>query len=188
MDTSSWQLFELQTLFNIEKGTRLTKADMKPGDIPFIGATAFHNGITAMIGNSDALHPANVITVSYNGSVGEAFYQESQFWASDDVNILYPKFELNRNIALFLIPLIRAAGKNYAFVNKWKIEDMASSTILLPTIRDNCPDWSFMETFIEKQLKLAMATITFFRPDARFPTFVDHLANHREDMYGSGAE
>ena len=55
MDTSSWQLFELQTLFNIEKGTRLTKADMKPGDIPFIGATAFHNGITAMIGNSDAL-------------------------------------------------------------------------------------------------------------------------------------
>lgn len=168
MDTSSWQLFELQALFNIEKGTRLTKADMKPGNIPFVGATAFNNGVTAMIGNDNALHPANVITVAYNGSVGEAFYQETQFWASDDVNILYPKFRLNRNIALFFLPLIRAVGKNYAFVNKWKIEDMAVSMILLPVLNDNSPDWRFMETFMEDQLKLARETIKFFRPNARF--------------------
>ena len=67
MDISSWTPFDLESLFDIKKGTRLTKAEMKPGNIPFIGATAFNNGVTARIGNNEYLHPANVITVSYNG-------------------------------------------------------------------------------------------------------------------------
>lgn len=169
MNTTSWRPFELRRLFNIEKGTRLTKADMTPGDIPFIGATAFNNGVTAMIGNNEVLHPANVITVAYNGSVGEAFYQENSFWASDDVNILYPKFKLSRNKALFLLPLIRAVGKNYAFANKWKVDDMANSIILLPVLNDNSPNWNFMEMFMERELKRATETIRFFCPNAHLP-------------------
>ena len=155
MDISSWTPFDLESLFDIKKGTRLTKAEMKPGNIPFIGATAFNNGVTARIGNNEYLHPANVITVSYNGSVGEAFYQEVSFWASDDVNVLYPKFPLTRNVALFLLPLIRAAGKQYAFVNKWKLEEMKKSGILLPTSEDGSPDWSYMDSFMDVQLKQA---------------------------------
>lgn len=153
MDTSSWSPFALAELFDIEKGTRLTKADMKPGAIHFIGATAFNNGVTAKIGNDEHLHPANVITVSYNGSVGEAFYQEEPFWASDDVNILYPKFSLTREIALFLIPLIRAAGKQYEFIDKWKLEDMKATVIRLPVSENGSPDWTWMESFMAKQLQ-----------------------------------
>ena len=148
MDTSAWTPFELTFLFDIEKGSRLTKADMKPGNIPFVGATAFNNGVTARIGNNEKLHPANVITVAYNGSVGESFYQEESFWASDDVNILYPRFPLTRNIALFMIPLIRAAGKQYAFVDKWKLDDMRKTGILLPVNNDGSPNYAFMESFM----------------------------------------
>ena len=40
-------------------------------------------------------HDGNTLTINYDGSVGETFYQPEDFWASDSVNILYPKFELN---------------------------------------------------------------------------------------------
>ena len=47
------------------------------------------------------------MTINYDGSVGETFYQPEDFWASDSVNILYPKFELNQYVAMFLIVLLK---------------------------------------------------------------------------------
>ena len=52
IDTSTWKPFPYQALFRIEKGERLTKADMKEGGIRYISASAFNNGITAHIGNT----------------------------------------------------------------------------------------------------------------------------------------
>ena len=75
----------------MEKGTRLTKTQMLEGDIAFIGASAMNNGITARIANKEHVFNAGAITVCYNGSVGESFYQTEPFWASDDVNVLIPK-------------------------------------------------------------------------------------------------
>jgi hypothetical protein len=40
--------------------------------------------------------------VNYNGSVGEEFYQQISYFALDDMSVLYPKFELNPFIAMFL--------------------------------------------------------------------------------------
>ena len=90
LDISNWQGVPISHLFQVVKGSRLTKKDMKDGEIPFIGASSANNGITAYIANDSELHPANTITVAYNGSVGESFYQEIPFWASDDINVLYP--------------------------------------------------------------------------------------------------
>lgn len=45
-----------------------------------------NNGCTAMVGNTENMHPANTIIVCYNGSVGETFYQDRPFLASDDIN------------------------------------------------------------------------------------------------------
>lgn len=149
-DVISWNSFAIGSLFRLEKGTRLTKSDMKEGNINFIGASAVNNGVTAHIGNSEHLHPANTITVSYNGSVGEAFYQTQIFWASDDVNVLYPQFHLTPQIALFILPIIRKAGKRYAFENKWKLEDMENETIILPTGSNGQPDYDYMTAYIQK--------------------------------------
>lgn len=110
IDTSKWMAFPINTLFDVAKGTRLTKADMRDGEINFIGASAVNNGITAHISNNERIHPANTITITYNGSVGEAFYQDQPFWASDDVNVLYPKFAMNKYIAFFIIPVLKKAG------------------------------------------------------------------------------
>ena len=151
-DMENWKQFKISDLFNVKKGKRLTKADMKDGKIRFIGASAINNGITAYISNDEHLHPQNTITLSYNGSIGEAFYQDEIFWASDDVNVLYPKFEMNRESAFFIIPLLKTAGKRYAFIDKWKKEDMEKSKILLPVDKTGNPDYNYMEKYMSNKL------------------------------------
>lgn len=150
IDISHWHDFPISQLFRVEKGTRLTKMDMHEGTIRFIGASAVNNGITAYIANDSCLHPANTITVNYNGSVGVSFYQDEPFWASDDVNVLYPKFPLNRDIAMFIIPIITKIGKErYEFIDKWKKEYMEKDTIKLPATSDGQPDYAYMERTIK---------------------------------------
>lgn len=160
LDISSWKLFQISELFNVQKGKRLTKADMKDGKIRFIGASAINNGITAYISNDEHLHPQNTITLSYNGSIGEAFYQDEIFWASDDVNVLYPKFEMNREMAFFIIPLLKTAGKRYAFIDKWKKEDMEKSKIPLPVDKDGNPDYKYMENHIVNKFDMIKIYLT----------------------------
>ncbi len=150
IDVSSWGEFRIDDIFEVVKGTRLTKADMKDGAIKFVGSSAMNNGETHRISNTGHLHPANTITVCYNGSVGETFYQDEEFWASDDVNVLYPKFEMTRNMALFICPIIRSVGKKYAFIDKWKQEDMKNDIIKLPITTTGEPDWAYMESYMKQ--------------------------------------
>lgn len=155
-------------LFSVVKGTRLTKANMRDGNINFIGASAINNGITAHIANDEHIHPENTITITYNGSVGEAFYQDKIFWASDDVNVLYPKFALNKYIALFIIPVLKQAGEKYAFIDKWKKEDMEKDCILLPVDENHQPDFSYMESYMKNQEIVVSASLTKLQSAKRF--------------------
>jgi len=148
IDTTAWAVFKLSTLFDIRKGQRLTKANMQPGTIPYVGASDTGNGITATIGQAP-IHSGNTISVSYNGSVAEAFYQPAPYWATDDVNVLYPKnFELTPETALFICTLIRLEKYRFSYGRKWHLERMRESAIKLPVIADGTPDWDFMERHI----------------------------------------
>lgn len=153
LNTDSWKWFRYDEMFEIKKGKRLTKADMQDGDIPYIGAIDSNNGISAYISNDEHLHQGNTITVSYNGSIAEAFYQMTKFWATDDVNVLYPKFALNRYIAMFLITLIHREKYRFNYGRKWDKELMESSLIKLPAVKiapnEYEPDWQFMEDYIK---------------------------------------
>lgn len=149
IDTSRWGEFRIGDLFDIVKGTRLTKANMKDGTIKFVGSSAINNGETNRIANDEHLHPRNTITVCYNGSVGETFYQDEPFWASDDVNVLYPNFKMTVNIAMYICPIIKAVGKKYAFIDKWKQDSMKDDCIKLPIKETGEPDWSYMESYME---------------------------------------
>lgn len=148
LDTVEWKPYRIGDMFVVEKGKRLTKANMRDGDIRFIGASSANNGITAYIANNQCLHSAGTITLTYNGSVGEAFYQNEPFWASDDVNVLYPKFNMTENIAMFIIPILKKVGAKYAFIDKWKKENMENDSILLPSADDDQPDYDYMERFV----------------------------------------
>ena len=162
VDTREWASFALGALFNIVKGKRLTKAEMKSGETPFIGSSALNNGCTAMIGNDKNQHPENTITVCYNGSVGETFYQNKPYIASDDVNVLYPKFTMNRQIALFIVPMIKGISSRYDYIDKWKKEAMETDKIYLPVDKTGQPDWAYMEEYMRKVEERVKKTINTF--------------------------
>jgi len=145
----SWKGFELQRIFEIVKGRRLTKAQMRGGDTAFISALDNNNGLRQPV-LGVAAHKPGVITVNYNGNgVAEAFFQPEPFLASDDVHILYPKFEgLTALSALFICAVIRLEKYRFSYGRKWNLDRMRLSEISLPQTDDGSPDLAAMERFM----------------------------------------
>lgn len=144
----NWDWFFYEDVFNIYKGKRLTKFDMEDGSTPFVGAIDSNNGVSEYI-NYKPIFDGNTITVSYNGSVAEAFYQPSHYWASDDINILSDDSNFNPFIGMFLITLIKQEKYRFNYGRKWHKARMEKSKIKLPVDSKGDPDWQFMEDYIK---------------------------------------
>lgn len=151
LGVETWKDFCLGDYFEIKKGKRLTSDEQTEGSTPYIGAIDSNNGIANYIGQ-DAIHAGNTISLSYNGSVGEAFYQPKPFWATDDVNVLYFREEngvaFNKYIALFVCAVLRQEKYRYSYGRKWVLESMKSTVIKLPE-KSGKPNWSYMEDYIK---------------------------------------
>ena len=166
LNPNDWKRFYLGRLFDIKKGKRLTAEDQEAGSNLYIGAIDSNNGVANHIGQKP-IHEGNTISLSYNGSVGEAFYQADPYWATDDVNALYSKYEgFNEFIGLFMVATIRQEKYRFSYGHKWTLENMNNTNICLP-IRYNSdvspfidstnfysdegyvPDWKFMENYIK---------------------------------------
>lgn len=151
LGVETWKDFCLGDYFDIKKGKRLTSDDQTEGSTPYIGAIDSNNGIANYIGQ-DAIHDGNTISLSYNGSVGEAFYQPKPFWATDDVNVLYFReengAEFNKYIALFVCAVLRQEKYRYSYGRKWVLDSMKSTVIKLPK-KSGKPDWTYMEDYIK---------------------------------------
>lgn len=166
---SGWKIFGYNDIFDIKKGYYNKKPEhTSNGDVPFIGATRFNNGITDYYSLDDIftyektgttahdniekkIFDRNCITVVNNGaSVGSAFYQDTEFTCSHDVNPLYLKnHTLNKYIAFFLIALIEKERYRWCYGRKWRPARMIYSEILLPIDKDGAPDFEFMENYIK---------------------------------------
>jgi hypothetical protein len=144
-----WREFELGQLFKFVKGKRLRKEDMLDGSTNYLGAISENNGIRQFI-DAPAIIKGNCITVNYNGSVGEAFYQNSPFWATDDINVLYANgWTLNKYIGLFMATIIKANRYKFSYGRKWTMEKMKKSLIKLPVTTQGSPDWAYIEKYIQ---------------------------------------
>lgn len=150
VETKDWGVFRLADFFDVRKGDRLTSEDQVDGVTPYIGAIESNNGVSNYIGQQPR-HEGNTISLSYNGSVGEAFYQPVAFWATDDVNVLYPrknKLMLNPWVALFIVTILRKEKYRYSYGRKWTLELMRDTQIRLPQ-KNGLPDWAYMEEFMK---------------------------------------
>lgn len=146
---NTWKEMTLGTLFEIKKGTRLTKRNMKEGSIPYIGSSAMNNGVTQYI-DATPEFPGKVLTVPYDGSVGHAFYQPKPFCASDAVHVLIPKDGLNDIYSLlFLASVIRHEKYRFNYGRKWTLDRMRNSLIRLPVTDLETPDWEYMSSFMK---------------------------------------
>jgi type I restriction enzyme M protein len=171
LNITTWRTFKYggdDGIFSILNGYYNKKPEhTENGDIPFIGATEYNNGVTETYTLSDIednnkdersnehsldkkLFKANCITVSNNGSVGSAFYQINDFTCSHDVNVLLLKNrKWNSYIGMFIATIIELEKFRWTFGRKWRPARMPESEINLPVTKHGEPDWEFMETYIK---------------------------------------
>lgn len=155
LSTNQWQWFRYDEIFKIttyREGNNLLNSEK--GNIPYVGASCFNNGVTNYIRTENFLK-GNKITVARNGSVCSAFYQPSAFIVSpDDIRIFELKnFKLNKYIAFFLCCLIEKEKYRYAYGRKFGSRRMSAQKIKLPVMKNTPnkyePDWQFMEDYIK---------------------------------------
>lgn len=175
LNTTNWKEFVLGRLFVIKKGKRLTSAEQEDGGNNYIGAIDSNNGIANHIAQAP-IHKGNTISLSYNGSVGEAFYQKDPYWATDDVNVLYSKYEgFNEQIGFVYCYCIKQEKYKFSYGRKWTLDNMNITIIKLPAQRNDdgtiyldtskkysddgyVPDWQWMENYIKSLHHKPLAT------------------------------
>lgn len=196
LKTEAWQRFRYSEIFVIRKGFYNKKPEHTvDGDIPFLGATDSHNGVTdyysvvdieasSKTGDdnnaplTEKLFPPKALCVTNNGSVGYAYYQPVEFTCSHDVNPLYLKDgEFTLYTALFISTVIAADRYRWAYGRKWRPARMVDSEIFLPATPAGQPDWDFMEKYMKS---LEQPYIDFKPPSVEISAQLSDIATWRE--------
>lgn len=148
-DINTWQKFKLEHLFEV-KGTKTTKLDdlnlTGIGKHPYVTTQSVNNGVAGYY--NLFTEKGNVLTAD-SAVVGFCSYQENDFSASDHVEKLLPKFEMNKYVAMFLTTIINLENYRYSYGRKFNQTKIKDTLIKLPVNSQGNPDWQFMENYIK---------------------------------------
>ena len=148
LDSKSWKNFALKDLFEIT-GSKTTPIleleDYGYGKFPYVTTQATNNGIEGFF--DYATEQGNVLTID-SAVLGFCSYQPLPFSASDHVEKLVPKFNLNKYSAIFLVTIINQEQYRYNYGRKCSQSRMKEISIKLPA-KNNQPDFVFMEEYIK---------------------------------------
>lgn len=149
LNVNDWKQFPFDSVFEIKRGESAYVINLPEGDVPYVSATSDNNGVTYRV--RAANNKGSKITLSYDGSIGEAFYQKDDFFASEKIAVLDLKNRtLNPYLAMFLITMIRVEKFRYNYGYKWSVDcRMKKAKIKLPCDSHGDPDWRFMEDYIK---------------------------------------
>ena len=167
LNSSGWQEFLFENIFDIQRGESLYITDSEVGHTPYASASAENNGISAYI-DVPPNRAGNCIVINYDGSVGEAYYHAEPFFASEKiVTATFKNHPMTPYSALFITTLIMKEKYRFSYGRKWTVESsMKKSVIKLPSrynedgttfIDTTCtyspegfvPDWEWMENYMK---------------------------------------
>ena len=150
IDTSSWKYFKIEDLFDVtgSSTTPLTKLqEIGKGNYPYVTTQAKNNGIAGYY--DYYTEKGNVLTVD-SAVLGFCTYQEKSFSASDHVELLIPKFKMNKYIGLFFVTIINKENFRYNYGIKFNQGKIKKTKIKLPITPDGNVDFNYIETFVKK--------------------------------------
>ncbi|MFP6204544.1 restriction endonuclease subunit S [Helicobacter pylori] len=162
LNAIKWGEFRLGDLFEMERGTRLTKANRIKGTRPLVTAGYENYGVAEYISNHEQrVFKGNTITIDM---FANAFYRYSEYSADDNILVLTPKFTMSHRIGLCVTARINAVLKaKFSYGKQYRQKDFNVTIISLPlkptaktqTLDDI--DFDFMEKFIAEleQCRLA---------------------------------
>ncbi len=165
IDTSCWEEFSMNKLFDICAGKYHSAEEYESGTTPYISASAENNGIAQRIN----LKPEFKGNVIITGKIGcTAFYQVEDFCATSDVNVFRAKnFEMDSGIGLFITSVLNfSENYKWSYGRQCRVGSSKKIYIKLPVKLDNnsnpkiddkqiysekgyIPDFQYMKDFIK---------------------------------------
>lgn len=158
IDTTNWKEFRVDKLFDVETSLSF---DMVNIDISntmddeykyeFIIRSKDNYGVKGYVKHLGiGPNKKNKITISQVGTI-VAQYRDSDYYTSQNVFNLEPKFNLTENKALFFVNIFNCMLRKYIGYSDYPTkESLKKEVISLPAIDPDTPDFDYMEKYIEK--------------------------------------
>lgn len=156
IDTTDWEEFEVQELFDVVYGVNLELVNCvetdknDPDAVAFVSRTESNNGVSAYVKLVHGVEPQpkDTITVAGGGSVLATFLQTQPFYSGRDLYLLYPKCCISNRAKLFLVTIIKSNKYRYNYGRQANVT-LPSLKLKLPVTADGKPDWRWMESYID---------------------------------------
>ena len=161
LDTTNWQHFNLDKLFEIQLGKPIHSVEIEDYEtkptfekaIPYVTRTKENNGTEFFTDkysiDTEKINPENCITIGAEGFT--AFFQSQSFINGNKINILRNK-QMNKFSALFICSILNCEiEKKFNYGRGVVKERLKQLNIKLP-VQNGQPDFEFMENYI-KHLK-----------------------------------
>lgn len=170
MDTKNWKEFRVGDLFDIESSPSFDMINInisnKMNDdykYEFIIRSKENNGVKGYV-EYLGIEPngKNKITISQIGTI-VAQYRNKDYYTSQNVFNLNPKFDLTKNKALFFVSSLNCVLKKYSGYSDYPtLKSLKNEIIELPT-KDDKPDFDYMEYFIKNRENVVKEKIENFK-------------------------
>lgn len=152
-------------IFEVFTGALIQKNSIKAGLYPRISATDSDNGVcdfTKVLDDKNYRSYDNFISISFLGSV---FYQKHLCSLDMKIHGIKPKErELNKQVAHFLVPLVKKFASKYSYGNQLSTKVLNRQKLMLPIDKDGKPNWSFMEAYIkEREVEKKKQLIEYYK-------------------------
>lgn len=154
VDTSAWGEFVVGELFDMIQGRRLKKADFVEGEIPYVMASSYNNGVITHISNPITTGQ-DLLTADIFGNV---FYQPSFIGFGDDnCGLKLKNHNATKYQYLFLATVFKQFQNEASFTNKLRGSWYVKQSIKLPLKPSADPsnytqediDWDYMGRFMQ---------------------------------------
>lgn len=150
LNNKFWKPFIITDLFEVT-GTKTTPLEVLenigPGKFPYVTTQARNNGVRDHF--DYWTEEGNVITMD-SAVLGHTTYQEENFSASDHVEKLVPKFNMTKNIGLFIVTLLNKNKFRFSYGRKANQMQIRKLSINLPIDNQGNIDFAWIEDFINK--------------------------------------
>jgi len=155
-----WQPYNLENLYGKStRGQRLKSTNRIKGNLPFVTAGEYNEGISAFIGNDVTIFPKNTTTIDMFGS---AKFRNYKYGGDDHVAIVHTE-NLPKLASVFVTTAIQKSsytGK-FSYSNNFYAKDADELNISLPTLNKK-PNYELMETFITAIQKLVIKDVVMY--------------------------
>jgi len=173
-DEVEWEEYQMEYLFKRIKTKKLPyKAKELPNEptekyiLPCLTSSFANQGLNYYAPKENATILKDVISIPSNSDVYRAYFQSREFTVLSDayaVNWIYDGKDLSKNQYLFVVPCINEVTDlpKYSYKNKlggWNV--VKNKYISLP-VKNNKPDYEFMEALISAIKKLVMKDVVLY--------------------------